>query len=199
MNTYDSHDSHDSLKTYNTSSLTQASTTTNMIATAFIIAFLAGNALVEAVPAKQVSTYSYPETITITPPTTTKTLIWPSGLFGLPGTTTVITSTLYTFGPHLQPRETAGDVPVETAATTQLWEEAVSALPIPSNDTQIFVPIEVSASANFTSTAVLTPVRSSALTTGKTVDSRAPLPEKTVFITITKEPAKSSSVKPKPT
>ncbi|KAK7727706.1 hypothetical protein SLS57_002748 [Botryosphaeria dothidea] len=143
-----------------------------MIATAFIIAFLAGNALVEAVPAKQASTYSYPDTITITPPTTTKTLIWPSGLFGLPGTTTVITSTLYTFGPHLQPRETAGDVPVETAATTQLWEEAVT---------------------------VLTPVRSSALTTGKTVDSRAPLPEKTVFITITKEPAKSSSVKPKPT
>lgn len=202
------HDHKQSQHTFKRLFISRTSPYTTMISRAFIIIFLAGNAFVQAIPAKKVSTYSYPETITIKPPTTTRTLYWPEGLLGLPGRTTTVKFTLGR-APHLQARETASLAPQEadeigaeeTSTSTLPFEKGVSGVPVSGNiqPRDIFISNKIPGNANHTATANSTQVYSSPLLIEKVIDSRGPSPVKTVFITITKEPAKSSVGKPRPT
>ncbi|KAL1640375.1 hypothetical protein SLS58_007048 [Diplodia intermedia] len=166
-----------------------------MISSTFILAFLASKALVEAAPAKT-NTISYPEVITIHPPKimttkTTKTMTWPDGFLNLPGRTSTITKTISLLPLHA--RETGGVSLERTETTAVLFGEALSALPMPTEDigpSPVFISYQASLSADVGSTA--THSGESAVGAKNVIEARGPQPEKTVFITITKEPTRST-------
>lgn len=171
-----------------------------MISNALIVAILARMALVEAAPAKA-STVSFPEVITIHPPGTTKTtriMTWPDGFLNLPGQTSTITETISLLPVHA--RDTGGVSPAQTQTATVSLEEGLSPLPVPTEDdgsSRIFIPIEAALSADASSSATQHS-EAIAFPTEHFMEARAPQPEKTVFITITKGSVMPTS-KAKPT